>query len=660
MLVAGLVLALYAWVFFAAHGTISEALLVSDAAAISAGAAFLGAAILYLWSPRTHIVHAAVGLFIILAIMVVLLLVDTGLSLSPFIALWMLLAVFAPVLGIYGTGIITLGIAAYLGYEFVYDSLTLEDGVVAILTGVLPLVVGYLAWPARINPKRSQEEGRAYKELASELSAISGQSEIVIAVITDGVISINRKGEIQLINPAAQKMIGWGKSDALGLSYKSVLKLVDGRDQPVTEATDPIQKALTTNLETTTDTLRVVTNDSGKKFLAHITASPVGTMGSGLIIVFRDITKERAAEREQAEFISTASHEMRTPVASIEGYLGLALNPATATIDDKARSFIIKAHESAQHLGRLFQDLLDVSKADDGRLSNTPGIIDVVTFVSDIIQGQQQRVSEKGLRINYKLAPVEEAVDRYDVANRVVNPIYYVKVDNNHLREVLDNLIENAIKYTPKGSIDIDVTGDEGAVTISIKDSGVGIPQEDIPHLFQKFYRVDNSDTREIGGTGLGLYLCRRLVETIGGQIWVESTYKQGSTFYVKLPRIDTVTARQEIEKAGELAEAQADIQPTLDDKPLEPTPEPAAPSASAPPTQPAVSNPPVTAPVASPATAPQSPVSAPTPVAVPTPPVPKFTIPPRPTSLGPSAPVFTPPPRSPKAPSPSNTSPSP
>src|SRR5690606_4513614 len=97
-----------------------------------------------------------------------------------------------------------------------------------------------------------------------------------------------------------------------------------------------------------------------------LVASPVGGPGSGIIIVFRDITKEKAEEREQAEFISTASHEMRTPVASIEGYLGLALNPATAQVDEKARNYITKAHEAAQHLGRLFQDLLDTARAEDG------------------------------------------------------------------------------------------------------------------------------------------------------------------------------------------------------------------------------------------------------------------------------------------------------
>ena len=618
MLVSGLVLALYFWAFFIGVDNVGSALLVGDIAAVVAGVAFLSAAVSYLWAPRRAIVGTSWLLFLILVAMVALLLFDTGLTTSPFIALWMLLAVFAPVLGTYGAAVIAVGIAGFLAHEYLNNTFDIDDIAVAALAGLLPLVIGYMIWPARVGEGKSEtREDRSYHELAHELSTVSGQSEIVIAAIADGVVSINHKGEIQLINPAAQKMIGWDKSDALGLNYKSVLKLVDNHDQPPSDVCDPIQKALATNQETSADTLSIVTADSGKKFLASITASPTGSMGSGLIIVFRDVTKERAEERERAEFISTASHEMRTPVASIEGYLGLALNPATATIDERAREFIGKAQESAQHLGRLFQDLLDVSKADDGRLSNNPGVVDLVAFVHGIVQGQLPRAVDKGLRLHYKPMPDDATADRYAASSRVMNPVFYTKVDNNHLREVIENLLENAIKYTPQGSIEVDISGDDTSVTLTIKDSGIGIPQEDIQHLFQKFYRVDNSDTREIGGTGLGLYLCRRLVETIGGKIWVESTYQSGSTFYVKLPRLDAVTARREIEAAGEVEAVDDTASSEAASAPEPPTP---TPQAAAPAPQP--------------------------PKAIPTPTVPapsKATSPPPVTRTTPTAPVFVP-----------------
>src|SRR5690606_32680368 len=178
--------------------------------------------------------------------------------------------------------------------------------------------------------------------------------------------------------------------------------------------------------------LTLITN-SGKKLLISLVASPVGQLGSGIIIVFRDITKEKAEERDQAEFISTASHEMRTPVASIEGYLGLALNPATAQIDEKARMYISKAHEVAQHLGRLFQDLLDITKAEDGRLSNNPRAVEVVTFVQDIVEGLRPGAEAKGLILVYKPAP-DDAED--DKTSRRLNPVFYANVDNDHLREI--------------------------------------------------------------------------------------------------------------------------------------------------------------------------------------------------------------------------------
>jgi signal transduction histidine kinase len=327
----------------------------------------------------------------------------------------------------------------------------------------------------------------------------------------------------------------------MGLDYKSVLQMLSSDNHELDKTNDPVFDVLSTNQPKRRNDLQLQTS-SGKKLIIEVVVSPLGRQGSGAIIVFRDITKEQEEERAQAEFISTASHEMRTPVASIEGYLGLALNPATATIDAKAHDYITKAHLAAEHLGRLFQDLLDVTKADDGRMQNNPKVIEVVSFTSDVVEGLQPKADEKQLKLFFKANSSEQG------GGRTIEPIYYVDLDADHLREVLANLVENAIKYTPKGEVVIDIEGDEDHVVVSIRDSGIGIPAEDIPHLFQKFYRVDNSDTREIGGTGLGLYLCRRLVEAMGGRIWVESEYKKGSTFSVELPRISHEEAQRLID----------------------------------------------------------------------------------------------------------------
>lgn len=535
---------LFLWSFFSDVSNIQADFVVSLLAATLATLTIAIAAFSYFLAKDSMRTPATYAAYIMLVATVSVLLLETGGVTSPFIALWMFTLVFA---GIFGTGTL-VGLVAivniYLLYLLFNQQLNKEIILGLVMGGELPILISYILWHSKSRNEKSKD--RAYYDLANELNQVSNKSEVVINAIGDGVIAIDNQGIIELINPAAQRIIGWGRQDAIGLDYKSVLQLLTKEGRELTHANDPIFDVLTTNQQKRSNELALQTN-SGKKINVSVVASPIGHLGSGAIIVFHDITKEQAEEEAQAEFISTASHEMRTPVAAIEGYLGLALNPSTATIDAKARDFITKAHESAQHLGRLFQDLLDVTKADDGRLSNNPKVIDTVMLLQDIIDVLKPKADAKGLRIFFKPGT---AIDSSNAKN--LSPVFYINLDADHLREVFSNLIENAIKYTPKGQVVVDVVGDNDHVIVSVSDSGIGIPTEDIPHLFQKFYRVDNTDTREIGGTGLGLYLCRRLIEAMSGRIWVESEYKKGSTFSVELPRISNQEATRMIEAAGQ------------------------------------------------------------------------------------------------------------
>ena len=548
----------------------------------------------YFVAPLQRLSASAYLNYILILATLTLLVTQTGGVTSAFLSLLIVVLPFGSFLGLGGVVVSTLAFVAMVVSQYLTAEITSSQMVVLSAIGGIALIGGFILWSKLESPEKETKEDKSYHELANELSAVAGKSEVVITAITDGVLALNGQGVVELINPAAQQMLGWGKHDALNLSYKSILKVLDSKNQAVEEVNDPVAQALNSNKTVKTESFSLQTQ-SGKSFLAAITVSPVGQLGKGVIVVFRDITIEKSDERQRAEFISTASHEMRTPVASIEGYLGLVLNPQTATIDEKARDFVTKAHESAQHLGRLFADLLDVSKADDSRLKNDPKVVDVVPFIHDIVEGLTPKADEKGLRVIFKPLPDGDVSDPV----RKLNPVFYANVDNDHLREVVQNLVENAIKYTLKGEVVIDITGDDEHITISVVDSGIGIPREDQAHLFQKFYRVDNSDTREIGGTGLGLYLCRRLTETIGGRIWVESEYKQGSTFYVEIPRIDHDEATRLIEQASIDAEKQAEIeqqqaaqaaaaepQPVVDSTPPAPFVS-SAPSPAAPPAQP-------------------------------------------------------------------------
>ena len=410
-------------------------------------------------------------------------------------------------------------------------------------------------------------------------SSFLGDGKAILDAVDDGVLAVDSKGNILAINPAAEQITGWNGSDAAGLVFNSVLKITNNEGGEMIEISNPVNRVLQTGENFTTRDLFIKTQ-SGKIVPIFLAVNSIDGQNSGVVVVFRDISKELKDNREQAEFISTASHEMRTPVASIEGYIGLALNPATATIDVRAKSYLQKAHENTKHLGQLFQDLLDITKAEDGRLKNEPVVLDAIEFSRNIWEGLKPKAEAKGL--SYTFEP-----DNHKTGEKTLTPVFFIHADRDHLHEILNNLFENAIKYTPSGMVSVNVAGDNNNVQISVKDSGIGIPAEDIPHLFQKFYRVDNSETREINGTGLGLFLSRKLTESIGGFLDVESEYKKGSTFTVKLPRItrekaeklkaieDTKKAEeyQKIEQKNnqrEIDEADRDITAILEDPKIE------------------------------------------------------------------------------------------
>lgn len=378
------------------------------------------------------------------------------------------------------------------------------------------------------------------------------KAQVVINTISDGIAIIDASGVIQLFNPAAEQLTGWKAKDAVALDYRSIFNLFNNAGREIEDGDNPILTAFRTRQATSSDTTYIETV-SKKRIQVSLKATPILATDSngqvvpqGLVIVFRDITRERAEQNAQTDFISTASHEMRTPVATIEGYLGMILNPNICTIDDKARDYANKAHDAIRHLGRLFQDLLDVTKADDNRMQSHPTLIDAVAATRELVAGFQSQAAAKGLQLIFEQDANASGSDR---ALRITPPsIIYVDLD--HFNEIVSNIIENAIKYTPQGQVRVRIVNEDGRARIEVSDTGVGIPAEDIPHLFQKFYRVDNSETREIGGTGLGLYLIKKLATSMGGTVGVNSEYGKGSTFWVEFDNLDR---QQAIQKAREI-----------------------------------------------------------------------------------------------------------
>lgn len=396
---------------------------------------------------------------------------------------------------------------------------------------------------------KQQPNGTNQKhELAKNLFDEKAKSDIILNAIDDGVILIDANKTIQLFNPAAEKITGWAQKDAIGISYLSVLKMVNSKNEPYTEAQDPFARIFS-EIATIRDNTANILTEGGRLIAVDISVTPLIDQNNnitGAVGIFRDVTAERGAEAQRAEFISTASHEMRTPVAAIEGYLALALNEKVSKIDSKARDYLEKAHASTQHLGKLFQDLLTSAKAEDGRLQNHPQVVEIGEMLEQLTEDMRFSAEKKGLGMDYLIGTEGASSNgsRGEAGGaKVVRPLYYAHVDTERMREVLTNLFDNAVKYTDTGKISIGLTGDNNVVQIRVQDTGQGIPKEDLGHLFEKFYRVDNSATRTIGGTGLGLFICRKIVEMYNGRIWVDSTIGSGSTFYINLPRLSTEKA---------------------------------------------------------------------------------------------------------------------
>lgn len=436
-----------------------------------------------------------------------------------------------------------------------------------------------------IKKKEPINNGQAPQNPATAQSA--NLANLVLNSIDEGVMIVHSSGIVVLVNPAAMRLLGTSDPNMVeNLQLASILNLENSEGAKIEDDVNPVLRAVMNgeNFETR-DLILVSVQEQRRPVAISVVCTTTGQ--NERIITLRDIARELEEEGEQADFISTASHEMRTPVASIEGYLGLALNPKTATIDERARKYLEEAHASSKHLGRLFKDLLDVTKLDDKKIRVQLTPVEMASTVRSIANGQVPMMSEKGIHYTFGANTA-----RSDNTSRVVNQEVYASVDIDFLREAVNNLVENAIKYTASGGgIWVNVRGDDDRVLINVTDTGIGISPDDLKHVFQKFYRADNSQTRTVGGTGLGLYLVKQRVEAMGGKVWAESSFGEGSTFYLSFPRI-TAEEYQRRKQIASNIEAMSQNTQTLPTQPTMQDPQPVIPQPMMQDPQPVISQP--------------------------------------------------------------------
>ncbi|MFJ7753856.1 ATP-binding protein [Peribacillus muralis] len=241
--------------------------------------------------------------------------------------------------------------------------------------------------------------------------------------------------------------------------------------------------------------------------------------GFGTILVYRDITKEYEVDQMKSEFVSTVSHELRTPLASVLGFTELMLNKPLKP--ERQTKYLQTIYNEAKRLTALINDFLDVQKMESGKQIYEKKYVEILPLIQKVIEH---------LEIN---------TEHHDIQLQIETSDLMILGDRIKLEQAFTNLLSNSIKYSPDGGrILVRVHTRNDMLSIDIEDEGLGIPKESLPHLFQKFYRVDNSDRRRIGGTGLGLAIVDEIIKSHGGQVTVVSQYGQGSTFTISLPRV--------------------------------------------------------------------------------------------------------------------------
>lgn len=355
------------------------------------------------------------------------------------------------------------------------------------------------------------EMARQLKGAASQITEARSQSRAILDSMADGVIALNKKGEVLFVNHVVEEVF---KTDQASSYGKNVLGVI--RDY---EVECILKKALKTG-EHVVEEIKLYYPEP-KVFLLH--ATPLKSQGmdqGGLVVLLRDITARKKLEDMRTEFVANVSHELRTPLTSIRGYLETLLDGAA---EDPAatRLFLGIMNKETERLTRLVEDLLVLSKFENKRVITRWRQVQIADNIEQVINFFEPRAREKNLSLLKEL-PLK---------------IPCVKGDPDMLAQVLINLVDNAIKYTPAdGIVTIRVLVHISVIKVMVEDTGIGIPPESLPRLFERFYRVDKARSRELGGTGVGLAIVKHIIRAHGGQTFIESTVGKGSTFAFTLP----------------------------------------------------------------------------------------------------------------------------
>lgn len=337
----------------------------------------------------------------------------------------------------------------------------------------------------------------------------------MIENLTDGILLLNNKNEVEIVSPLVVEFFRKTKAEIVG---KNIIDLFDS------EELKQFQELL---IDTKKRKVNAVTNKEisiGKRMDIEVSTVFLdeGSEEGGILIVLHDVTRDKLVERMKTEFVSIAAHQLRTPLSAIKWTLRMVLDGDTGEINSEQKDLLEKTYVSNERMISLINDLLNVSRIEEGRFLYKQELASLEDIVSIIIDSSQELLKMKKMKLSFDKP--REALPQ-------------VSVDKEKMELAVQNLLENAVKYTPEGGkISIVLERDDKNIIFKIKDTGVGIPDDQHERIFTKFFRGDNVIRMETEGSGLGLYTTRNIIDAHKGKIWFDSKEGEGTVFAFTLP----------------------------------------------------------------------------------------------------------------------------
>ncbi|MET1007464.1 MAG: ATP-binding protein [Propionibacteriaceae bacterium] len=374
---------------------------------------------------------------------------------------------------------------------------------------------------------RHDLQGRVWQleERTSELRRLALQNENILQSVVDGVLGVDSTGRVTFVNARAGAMLGRRPEDVIGTPERDLFAVLPA------EAVSEVGMALRTGTVVRSARSRFARADRSE-FPVELAVGPIreGGVISGAVVVFRDVSARLAVEKMKNEFVSVVSHELRTPLTSIRGSLGLLAGGMGGHLSPPGVRMVTIALDSSERLTRLIEDMLDLERMESGSLAMTVAECSAASLFDTALHDVD------ALAVHYDVRVVPGGLGGI------------ARGDPDRIVQVLTNLIGNAIKFSPRGGrVTVSSRPVDDAVEFAVTDEGRGIPPDKLSAIFDRFEQVDSSDSRERGGTGLGLTICRDIVRLHGGRIWAESVLGHGATFRFTVPSQRHVPAPAEV-----------------------------------------------------------------------------------------------------------------